>query len=167
MNAHVSKPLDWSLLASTIDMLVDKKTHDKGLKPLEVSADNVFPHLENAPLIDQTKIDELRSKIGEQNIRGLLRLLKAEIELSFASTSSQQPDSAEFADELHSLAGAAGMLGFTALMRGCRAVEVAIANHQPFEPALEHARSVRAQSLVEIVRLLGENSGVLPVSKTG
>ncbi len=109
MDAHVPKPIDWTELFATLDMIASP--------PRRPEAASAVP----SPVLDERKLSELVGFIGRDRIAKMLGQFVVEIETRVASSDPAGPN--ELATLTHSLSSLSGQLGFLQLSLLCSEIE--------------------------------------------
>jgi HPt (histidine-containing phosphotransfer) domain-containing protein len=102
--------------------------------------------------LDKAKFELFRNKIGGRSAATLLQLFETDISSKFAFDGSCG-DATMIENEAHTIAGAAGLLGFDDLALACRDLEAIAAAGQPIHAALDRCRQARDLALAELSAL--------------
>ncbi len=155
MDAHVPKPVDWDLLFATIDRLAGSRQNNLIAQPSTGDRRRRTGEEGNTDrVLDGAKLDQLRERVGKQNVMKLLALLKIEASERFRTEPISTDLHPLVAEEAHSFAGAAGMLGFDELTDACRALEAAVAEGQAVDIAVDRCRVARDRAVAKIETLI-------------
>ena len=156
MDAHVPKPVDWELLFSTIDQLVGSRRNNQfaaqrtgAVQPPAADGEG-----DTGGVLDDAKLNQLRKQIGEQNVMKLLALLRIEAMERFRGGPISPDMHPLVAEEAHSFAGSAGMMGFDEVTEACRALEAAVAEGGAVENEFDRCRLARDRALAKIEALI-------------
>jgi len=144
MNIHMSKPVNWPALFSTIDRLVAEA--GKGQPHEEALSVNRWDKpmaSRNSDGLDETVLSKLRRSIGDHNAVNLLKLFVVEARQRFLSQPMSPETRESVAEEAHTFGGSAGMLGFQNLAAACSALQSAGLTGQAFDGCLDQCRRAR------------------------
>src|SRR5262249_41258671 len=121
MDFHAPKPVDWPRLFSAIARLAEEGA---GREPVVAATPAARPGAETGPVLDKTKLADLRARIGAHNAANLLQMFEVEATARFSAAEEAKPNE-DLAQEAHTFGGAAAMLGFHELMQACQTLEAA------------------------------------------
>jgi signal transduction histidine kinase/DNA-binding response OmpR family regulator len=155
MDLYVPKPVDWPRLFAAMADLIAESSRAGG-RAGAPAGDDV--DAQNCPILDATRLDELRRRIGEVNTANLLQMFEIEARSRFAADQVESTPAQTLAQQAHNLAGAAGMLGFLDFMAACQALEAAVGSGTDLASAHERCRAARDRALAEIARRRGQDA---------
>jgi len=113
MDDHVGKPFDPEKLYATVERWLPQET-----VPAEV------PHRPSSPVeFDENAYREVCRFLSPTRLREVLVLLAEELDTSFEGDGGKEDDRSRLRLRAHSLASAAGMVGFSELAKACHGLE--------------------------------------------
>ncbi|MBV9984229.1 PAS domain S-box protein [Bradyrhizobium sp.] len=162
MNAYITKPVDWEALYATMDRLAGEQmqgTHAPSA--LGASVRRV-----KAAILDHARLADLRRKMGDRSVVNLLLGLKAEILNSFEGEESGPDLLCDIERAAHSVAGAAGLLGFDELCEACRSLQRVASQRGAVDVAIGRCRYARDRMLTKLLPLISELSDSRAIAGT-
>ncbi|MEQ9330594.1 ATP-binding protein [Thalassobaculum sp.] len=117
MTACVSKPVAWAELLATLAEVTD---NGSAMHPVPVTPD--VP-VEEPPLVDETRLDEMLRILGEDRVGGLIAGSTEALRESVRKTLTEVDDPRRLASALHGLRGIAANLAFARLADRALALE--------------------------------------------
>jgi signal transduction histidine kinase/DNA-binding response OmpR family regulator len=166
MNVHVPKPVNWPTLFAEIDRLVLECRENKG--HIDRTADRQIKTsaLPGIGILNEATLAVLRTSIGDENTANLLKLFVVEAKQRFLFEPTSAEARGHVAEEAHTFAGSASMLGFEALANACGALHEAALGDRPLDEFLEWVRRARDGALMKIEELMVGGEFTVPVRTT-